>query len=93
LTSNAIIPAEKLKPKPQNDDVIEAEVVSPKPVEVKPEPQKPVIQQVEKPAFIDAAGPDSDETDKKRTAHIIVDDPGVDESKASQKPQSGLRLF
>jgi len=30
---------------------------------------------------------------KPRTAHIIVDDPGVDESKSSQKAQNGLRLF
>lgn len=93
--NNAIILAEKIKPKPQNDDVIDAEVVlpKPKPVEVKPEPKQPEIQQVEKPAIIDAAGPDIDETDKKRTAHIIVDDPGIDERKASQKSQNGLRLF
>ncbi|MEJ5080120.1 MULTISPECIES: heme biosynthesis protein HemY [unclassified Ochrobactrum] len=95
VKNNAIIPAEKIKPKPQIDDVIEAEVVlpKPKPVEVKPQPEKPEIQQVEKPAIIDAAGPDIDETDKKRTAHIIVDDPGVDERKTSQKSQNGLRLF
>ncbi len=47
--------------------------------------------------MIDAVSPEraEDDTDtvKNRTAHIIVDDPGVDESKSSQKTQNGLRLF
>ncbi|MND35454.1 hypothetical protein D3C80_260920 [compost metagenome] len=67
------------------------------PVKVKTAPLPPKIAAVDNPAVIDAISPESAEDDadavKNRTAHIIVDDPGVDESKSSQKAPNGLRLF
>lgn len=99
--SRAIVPVEKpqIKPQPKFEDVVEAEVVVPEaePVKVKTAPSPPKIAEVEKSAVIDAVSPESAEDDtytvKNRAAHIIVDDPGVDESKSSQKAQNGLRLF
>ena len=35
----------------------------------------------------------SDSEDGQHHAHIVVDDPGVDEGQTAQKAQSGLRLF
>ncbi len=94
--NKAIVPVEKHELKPKFHDVVEAEVVVPEaePVKVKPEPVKPEIKQVEKPAVLDVAEPDVEGDNEKRPGHMIVDDPGVDERKASQKSQnSGLRLF
>jgi HemY protein len=94
--NKAIVPVEKHELKPKFHDVVEAEVVVPEaePVKVKPEPVKPEIKQVEKPAVLDAAEADVEGDNEKRPGHMIVDDPGVDERKASQKSQnSGLRLF
>lgn len=95
----AIVPVERTAPKPKFEDVVEAEVVVPEaePVKVKTAPPPHKIAEVDKPAVIDAvsSGVAEDDADngKARTAHIIVDDPGVDESKSSQKAQNGLRLF
>lgn len=97
--SRAIVPVERPAPKPKFEDVVEAEVVVPEaePVKVKTAPPPPKIAEVDNPAVIDAISPESAEDDadavKNRTAHIIVDDPGVDESKSSQKAPNGLRLF
>ena len=94
--NKAIVPVEKHELKPKFHDVVEAEVVVPEaePVKVKPEPVKPEIKQVEKPAVLDVAEADVEGDNEKRPGHMIVDDPGVDERKASQKSQnSGLHLF
>ncbi len=95
--SRAIAAVERPVPKPTFEDVVEAEVVVPEaePVKVKLEPVKSEIKQVEKPAVVDVAELDIEEDDnKKHSAHIIVDDPGVDESESSQKSRNnGLRLF
>jgi HemY protein len=88
--NKAIVPVEKHELKPKFHDVVEAEVVVPEaePVKVKPEPVKPEIKQVEKPAVLDVAEPDVEGDNEKRPGHMIVDDPGVDERKASQKSQN-----
>ncbi|MFD1199047.1 heme biosynthesis HemY N-terminal domain-containing protein [Brucella gallinifaecis] len=93
---NAIVPAEKAQSEPKFDNVIEAEVLSPetKPAGETPVSTKPEIRQVETPPIIDAAEPDAEDNQKQRKAHIIVDDPGVDEQKAAQNSQNnGLRFF
>lgn len=94
--NTAIVPVENHASKPKFDNIVEAEVVLPKvePVKAKQEPAKLEIRHVDKPAVLDAAEPETEDDNKERPGHIIVDDPGVDERKASQKSQnSGLRLF
>ncbi len=94
--SQAIVPFERSTQKPKFDDVVDAEVVVPDAEPVKVTPPAKIVD-AEKPAVIDAVSPDEVEEhvdhSKTRSAHIVVDDPGVDNSKPSQKAQSGLRLF
>ncbi|MFK0686092.1 heme biosynthesis protein HemY [Ochrobactrum sp. BD67] len=75
-------------------DVVEAEVVVPAAEPVKLSPATPTQKAGEvKPSAADVVTADEDAEAAPRRAHIVVDDPGVDESKAPQKAQSGLRLF
>ena len=75
-------------------DVVEAEVVVPAAEPVKLSPATPTQKAGEvKPSVADVVTADEDAEAAPRRAHIVVDDPGVDESKAPQKAQSGLRLF
>lgn len=75
-------------------DVVEAEVVVPAAEPVKLSPATPTQKAGEvKPSVADVVTADENAEAAPRRAHIVVDDPGVDESKAPQKAQSGLRLF
>jgi HemY protein len=80
--------------KPAVRDVEEAEVVVPaaEPVKARSVPPAPQLQEMKPPLVDDVAGA-TDSEDEQRHAHIVVDDPGVDKSKTTQKAQSGLRLF
>ena len=75
-------------------DVEEAEVIVPaaEPVKVSPAPSVKKVEEV-KPPVPNVVATDDDMEDEPRRAHLVVDDPGVDENKPSQKAQSGLRLF
>lgn len=75
-------------------DVEEAEVIVPaaEPVKVSPAPSVKKVEEVKSPVP-NVVATDDDREDEPRRAHLVVDDPGVDENKSSQKAQSGLRLF
>ncbi|HBQ33471.1 MAG TPA: heme biosynthesis protein HemY, partial [Ochrobactrum anthropi] len=62
------------------------------PVKVSPAPSVKKVEEV-KPPVPNVVATDDDMEDEPRRAHLVVDDPGVDENKPSQKAQSGLRLF
>ena len=83
---------------PENKSVVseveEAEVIVPaaEPVKTASEPPAPEPEAIKPPVVDDTPGaPDSD--GEPHRAHMVVDDPGVDESKPAPKTQSGLRLF
>lgn len=74
--------------------VEDAEVVIPAAEPVKPSSAAPAQKADEaKPPVTDVAAADGEEEAAPHRAHIVVDDPGVDESAPPQKAQSGLRLF
>ncbi|MBB4093924.1 heme biosynthesis protein HemY [Ochrobactrum pecoris] len=80
--------SDSVESKPLVRDVEEAEVVpAAEPVKVSSAPPARTVERMEPPMA------DDDADDEPRRAHIVVDDPGVEESKPSQKAQSGLRLF
>lgn len=74
-------------------EVEDAEVIVPsaEPVKVTEPPVKKV-EEVQPPAS-DAAIDEDDIGNEPRRAHIVVDDPGVDEGEAPRKAQGGMRLF
>ncbi|MCH4540941.1 heme biosynthesis protein HemY [Ochrobactrum sp. POC9] len=80
--------------KPVVRDIEEAEVIIPAAEPMKVSPATPVKKAEEvKPPVADVIVTDDDANEEPRRAHLVVDDPGVDESKSSQKVQSGLKLF
>jgi len=92
--ADAMAAAARPEHKPAVRDVEEAEVVVPaaEPVKARSVPPAPQLQEMKPPLVDDVAGA-TDSEDEQRHAHIVVDDPGVDKSKTTQKAQSGLRLF
>ncbi len=80
--------------KPAVRDVEEAEVIVPaaEPVKVSSAVAVKKVEDV-KPPVADVVVADNYAEDEPRREHLVVDDPGVDESKSSQKAQNGLRLF
>ncbi|WP_273791847.1 heme biosynthesis protein HemY [Brucella anthropi] len=80
--------------KPAVRDVEEAEVIVPaaEPVKVSSAVAVKKVEDV-KPPVADVVVTDNYAEDEPRREHLVVDDPGVDESKSSQKAQNGLRLF
>ncbi|KAB2677354.1 heme biosynthesis protein HemY [Brucella tritici] len=75
-------------------DIEEAEVIVPAAEPIKASPAAPVKKAEEvNPPAADVVVADDDANEEPRRAHLVVDDPGVDESKSSQKAQSGLKLF
>ncbi len=75
-------------------DIEEAEVIVPAAEPNKASPAAPVKKAEEvNPPAADVVVADDDANEEPRRAHLVVDDPGVDESKSSQKAQSGLKLF
>lgn len=75
-------------------DIEEAEVIVPAAEPIKASPAAPVKKAEEvNPPAADVVVTDDDANEEPRRAHLVVDDPGVDESKSSQKAQSGLKLF
>ncbi|MCO7726906.1 heme biosynthesis protein HemY [Brucella intermedia] len=92
--ADAMAAAARPEHKPAVRDVEEAEVVVPaaEPVKARSVPPAPQLQDMKPPLVDDVAGA-TDSEDEQRHAHIVVDDPGVDKSKTTQKAQSGLRLF
>jgi HemY protein len=80
--------------KPVVRDIEEAEVIVPaaEPLKVSPATSVKKAEEVKPPAA-DVVVMDDDANEEPRRAHLVVDDPGVDESKSSQKAQSGLKLF
>lgn len=80
--------------KPVVCDIEEAEVIVPaaEPLKVSPATSVKKAEEVKPPAA-DVVVMDDDANEEPRRAHLVVDDPGVDESKSSQKAQSGLKLF
>ncbi len=80
--------------KPFVRDVEEAEVIVPaaEPVKAPSVPPAPKLHEMKPPVADDLAG-DDDPQEEPRHAHIVVDDPGVDESKPAQKAPGGMRLF
>ncbi|MGH6775489.1 heme biosynthesis protein HemY [Brucella tritici] len=80
--------------KPVVRDIEEAEVIVPAAEPIKASPAAPVKKAEEvNPPAADVVVTDDDANEELRRAHFVVDDPGVDESKSSQKAQSGLKLF
>jgi len=80
--------------KPVVRDIEEAEVIVPAAEPIKASPAAPVKKAEEvNPPAADVVVTDDDANEEPRRAHLVVDDPGVDESKSSQKVQSGLKLF
>jgi len=80
--------------KPVVRDIEEAEVIVPAAEPIKASPAAPVKKAEEvNPPAADVVVTDDDANEEPRRAHLVVDDPGVDESKSSQKAQSGLKLF
>lgn len=80
--------------KPLAGDVEEAEVVVPAAEPVKPSPGSAAQSAHEvRPPVADAVAGDDDAEDGQNRAHIVVDDPGVDQSEPAHKAQNGLRLF
>lgn len=77
---------------PPVQEVEEAEVVVPaaEPVRLTPVPPAQKADEA-RPPMADVVANDAE--GEPHRAHIVVDDPGVDESKSSQKAQSGLKLF
>lgn len=74
-------------------EVEDAEVIVPAAELVKAaEPPVKKVEEVRPPAGDDAISED-DGRNEPRRAHIVVDDPGVEESEAPQNAQGGLRLF
>ncbi|MHC5231793.1 heme biosynthesis HemY N-terminal domain-containing protein [Brucella sp. LJL56] len=85
--------SESVESKPPVRDVEEAEVVpAAELVKVSSAPPARTVERM-MPPMADVVVADDDADDEPRRAHIVVDDPGVEESKPSQKAQSGLRLF
>ena len=80
--------------KPVVRDVEEAVVIVPaaEPVKAPSVPPAPKLDEMKPPVPVDVTGA-SDSEDGQHHAHIVVDDPGVDEGQTAQKAQSGLRLF
>lgn len=79
--------------KPIVRDVEEAEVVpAAEPVKLSSAPPARTDEEA-KPPLTDVVEADDDAGDEPRRAHIVVDDPGVEDSQSAQKAQSGLRLF
>ncbi|MBC2883843.1 heme biosynthesis protein HemY [Ochrobactrum sp. CM-21-5] len=91
----AIVSAPEQSPNASPNDVVEAEVIVPEAEPVKVVKPLVAANNVEeaKPPLPDAVSQDDEEADDTSRAHIIVDDPGVDENGASGKAQGGLRLF
>ncbi|KXO79137.1 heme biosynthesis protein HemY [Brucella anthropi] len=80
--------------KPVIRDIEEAEVIVPAAEPIKASPAAPIKKAEEvNPPAADVVVMDDDANEEPRRAHLVVDDPGVDESKSSQKAQSGLKLF
>ncbi len=80
--------------KPVVRDIEEAEVIVPAAEPIKASPAAPIKKAEEvNPPAADVVVMDDDANEEPRRAHLVVDDPGVDESKSSQKAQSGLKLF
>ncbi|WP_266034141.1 heme biosynthesis protein HemY [Brucella intermedia] len=75
-------------------DVEEAVVIVPaaEPVKAPPVPPAPKLGEMKPPVPVDVTGA-TDSEDGQHHAHIVVDDPGVDEGQTAQKAKSGLRLF
>lgn len=80
--------------KPIVRDVEEAVVIVPaaEPVKGPSVPPVPKLDEMKPPVPVDVTGASVSE-DGQHHAHIVVDDPGVDEGQTAQKAQSGLRLF
>jgi len=80
--------------KPIVRDVEEVVVIVPaaEPVKAPSVPPAPKLDEMTPPVPVDVTGA-SDSEDGQHHAHIVVDDPGVDEGQTAQKAQSGLRLF
>ena len=101
----AIVPV-ATSPEKEREDVEEAQVIIPdaEPVKpVSPEPASETTKSIKsetrplddavKPVVLDAVEPDI-KLDKQGTpAHIIVDDPGIDEMKSTKKASGSLKLF
>lgn len=80
--------------KPVIRDIEEAEVIVPAAEPIKASPAAPIKKAEEvNPPAADVVVMDDDANEEPRRVHLVVDDPGVDESKSSQKAQSGLKLF
>src|SRR5690606_10084123 len=75
-------------------NVEEAVVIVPaaEPVKAPSVPPAPKLDEMTPPVPVDVTGASVSE-DGQHHAHIVVDDPGVDEGQTAQKAQSGLRLF
>ncbi|PJR90966.1 heme biosynthesis protein HemY [Brucella intermedia] len=80
--------------KPVVRDVEEAVVIMPaaEPVKAPSMPPAPKLDEMKPPVPVDVTGA-TDSDDGQHQAHIVVDDPGVEEGQTAQKAQSGLRLF
>ncbi|KAB2727576.1 heme biosynthesis protein HemY [Brucella intermedia] len=80
--------------KPVVPDVEEAVVIVPaaEPVKAPSVPPAPKLDEMKPPVPVDVTGA-IDSEDGQHHAHIVVDDPGVEEGQTAQKAQSGLRLF
>ncbi|WP_266064954.1 heme biosynthesis protein HemY [Brucella intermedia] len=80
--------------KPIVRDVEEVVVIVPaaEPVKAPSVPPAPKLDEMTPPVPVDVTGASVSE-DGQHHAHIVVDDPGVDEGQTAQKAQSGLRLF
>ena len=73
--------------KPVVRDIEEAEVIIPAAEPMKVSPATPVKKAEEvKPPVADVIVTDDDANEEPRRAHLVVDDPGVDESKSSHAP-------
>lgn len=86
--------ATRAENKPVVRDAQEAVVIVPaaEPVEARSVSPAPKLDEIKPPAPADVTGA-TDSENEQHHAHIVVDDPGVDDSKTAQKAQSGLRLF